>query len=55
MNYYIGISTPKEFQAIKDNPNAKYKLLRDIDFKDFNFNKIQNFNGILDGQGFCIQ
>ena len=54
---WIGISTPEEFLAIKDDNDAKYYLENDIDFTDYNGTGaykveylVKEFNGTLDGR-----
>jgi len=55
----IPVSTPAEFQAIKDNPSASYYLVNDIDMVGESYTPIGNFTdgyftGELDGRGFTV-
>lgn len=56
MSVWIGISSPSGLQGVKNDPGGRYKLLRDIDMEDFEFETIEDeFTGILDGQGHRIK
>lgn len=51
------ISTPAQlYQSLSanDNEGVHYKLTNDIDLKDFNWLPIENFKGVLDGNGYTI-
>lgn len=55
----IPVSTPAEFQAIKDNPSASYYLVNDIDMDGVEYTPIGNFTdgyftGELDGKGYTV-
>ena len=55
----IPVSTPAEFQAIKDNPSASYYLVNDIDMDGESYTPIGNFTdgiftGIVDGADFTV-
>ena len=51
---YIAISTAEEFSNIRNNPSGKYILANDIDFKRSTLDIIENFTGMLDGNGKTI-
>jgi hypothetical protein len=55
----IPVSTPAEFQAIKDNPSASYYLINDIDMVGESYTPIGNsgdglFTGEVDGRDFTV-
>lgn len=61
---WIGISTPEQFLAIKDDNDANYYLKSDINFTDYEGEGtgvykaqylVQYFNGTLDGRGKTIK
>ena len=53
-NYYI--SSLKDLDLIRENPNDSFKLLNHIDLSDKEFfNPIERFNGVLDGNGYEIR
>lgn len=50
------LSTPAELDTIRDNPQAWYALVNDIDMSAFGFwTPVPEFRGGLDGRGFEIQ
>ena len=51
---FVAISTPEELQAIQNNTSGYYYLTRDIDLSSFDWTPVDEFNGILDGNGFAI-
>jgi hypothetical protein len=51
----IPISDSAELAAIKDNPSGKYYLTADIDLGGVEWIPINNFSGILDGQGHVVK
>jgi hypothetical protein len=48
----IDISTPEELQNMQSNHH--YRLINDIDLTDFNWTPIDDFTGVLDGNGYTI-
>lgn len=50
---YTEISTAKDIEKIKDDPDGKYILMDDIKMKD-SFETIEEFGGILDGNGYTL-
>lgn len=48
------ISTVKELKEIANNPIGNYHLTQDIDLKGGDWEPIENFTGILDGNGYKI-
>ena len=52
---YVYIETPDELQyKLSNNPEEKYKIIKDIDMKHEVWIPIREFSGELDGDGHCI-
>lgn len=51
---YIFISTPTEFDRIRSNSAGKFVLLENIDFSNSSISPIDDFSGVLDGNGKTI-
>lgn len=51
---FIEISSEKDFTKIGLNPNGYYILTNDLDFTGVEYEPIQNFSGVLDGNGHII-
>lgn len=49
------IKTLEDFLSIKDNPSKSYVLMNDINLKGEIIPSIDNFKGVLDGNGFTIK
>lgn len=49
------ISTPEDLVAIKDDPEGSYQLTCDLDMRGLVWTPIDEFKGILDGQGYTIK
>ncbi len=54
INDYISITNADELKAIKDNPSAKYILTNDINLAVTTWIPIDNFTGVIDGNGYKI-
>ena len=48
------LNEANDFKKMAAEPNAHYKVVKDIDFSDYNFSTIPSFNGILDGQNYTL-
>lgn len=51
---FIEISSEKDFTKIGLNPNGYYILTNDLDLAGVEYEPIQNFSGVLDGNGHII-
>ena len=51
---YIAISDGAEFDRIRYNPSANYILMDDIDISIYTWEPIDDFSGILDGNGYVV-
>ena len=55
---FISVSTAEEFQAIKENLSANYRLINDIDLSGFYWQPIGTpenpFTGVFDGNGYSV-
>lgn len=48
------IATAGDLQQIKAAPSANFKIISDLDFNGGNFSQIDNFTGVLDGDGHVV-
>ena len=51
---YIAIKTAEEFLKIGLNPTGFYILLNDIDLSEYDYEPVEEFSGIFDGNGYLI-
>lgn len=51
---YIELRTVQEFSKISLNPSARYILMADMDLSAADWSRIEEFSGVLDGNGYTV-
>ncbi len=52
---YIRIKTIKQLKDLSNYPEGNYLLANDLDLKSEQWEAIENFSGVFDGNGYCIR